>query len=266
MRNLKLTVSYDGTEFHGWQVQPGRPTVQGLLTAAFLQVTGEPVLVHGSGRTDAGTHALAQVANVHLENALPAENLLRALNMRLPAAIRVLAVAEVPLDFYARRAQSKLYRYRMFRDSVCPPFLRHFVYHFPYPLNETAMMAAAPGFAGTHDFTSVAAALDAAQALREGRHLLPAGHRRTHNIRTLLRSELRREGPELVYEVEGDGFLHHMVRNLMGVLQEVGQGKRTAADIPALLAAKSRRAAARTLPARGLYLVAVRYPEADAAG
>ncbi|MHB8734440.1 MAG: tRNA pseudouridine(38-40) synthase TruA [Terriglobales bacterium] len=259
MRNLKLTLSYDGTEFHGWQVQPGRPTVQGLLTAAFLQVTGERVLVHGSGRTDAGTHALAQVANVHLENVLPAENLLRALNTRLPAAIRVQEVADVPLDFYARRAHSKLYRYRMYRDSVCPPFLRHFVYHFPYRLDEEAMIAAAPLFAGTHDFTSVAASLDAAQARRERRDLLPVGHRRTHNIRTLIRSELCRAGPELIYEVEGDGFLHHMVRNLMGVLQEVGQGKRTAADLPAILAAKNRRAAARTLPARGLYLVAVRY-------
>src|SRR6185312_713871 len=158
-RTLRLRLAYDGSEFHGWQVQPGLATVQQAIQTALRQVTGEEASVHGSDRTDAGVHALGQVAHVELRQArLPVGNLLLALNARLPGSVRVLEVSEAARGFDARRhAISKLYRYRMYRDPVCPPFLRRYVYHHPYRLDEAAMSAAAPGFVGCHDFRSFAA-------------------------------------------------------------------------------------------------------------
>jgi tRNA pseudouridine38-40 synthase len=160
------------------------------------------------------------------------------------------AIEEVPAGFHARRdAVSKIYRYRIWRGPVCPPFLRLYVFHYPYPLREHAMAAAAPLFAGTHDFRSFAATPTKGAA--------PLAT----TVRTVLRSELRREGEELVYEVEGRGFLHHMVRNLVGFLLEIGRGARRGEEIPAVLAARSRGAAGPTAPARGLYLARVLYDE-----
>src|SRR5215831_13779224 len=158
MRNLKLILAYDGTDFSGWQVQPHAPSIQGTLASAVGRITGENVLPQGSGRTDAGVHALAQVATFATESVIPAENLVVALNDALPAAIRVLRVEEASAEFHARRsAQAKTYRYRMYRGGICPPFLARYVWHYPYPLDEAAMGAAAELVVGEHDFTSFAA-------------------------------------------------------------------------------------------------------------
>ena len=158
MRNLKLILSYDGAEFSGWQVQPDATTVQGTLASAIGRVTGEKVLPQGSGRTDAGVHALAQVMTFVTESSVPTENLLRALNDILPAAVRVLEVSEAPADFHARHsARAKTYRYRIYRGSICPPFLARYVWHYPYKLEEEKMARAAGLVVGEHDFTSFAA-------------------------------------------------------------------------------------------------------------
>ena len=144
MRNLKITLAYDGTEFCGWQVQPDAPSIQGTLASAIGRVTGEKVLPQGSGRTDAGVHALAQVATFSIESVIPPANLVVALNDVLPSAIRVLECAEVAADFHARKsAVAKTYRYRMYRGDICPPFLARYVWHYPYPLDFDAMASAA---------------------------------------------------------------------------------------------------------------------------
>src|SRR5882757_3574418 len=140
MRRLRFEVAYDGTEFNGWQVQPGLPTIQGILEHIISDMEGKTVHVAGSGRTDAGVHALAQVAAVSLENPIPPTNFRRAVNRLLPSAIRIGAVVEAPLDFHPRfDARRKTYEYRLYRGEVCPPFVRRYVCHHPYPLNESAM-------------------------------------------------------------------------------------------------------------------------------
>src|SRR5437868_7666465 len=158
MRNLKVTLSYDGTEFSGWQVQHDAVTVQGTLASAIGRITGEKVLPQGSGRTDAGVHALAQVMTFVTESSVPTENFLKAMNGILPLSIRVLEVVEAAPEFHARHsARAKTYRYRIYRGSICPPFLARYVWHFPYPLDEDAMGRAAGLEVGEHDFTSFAA-------------------------------------------------------------------------------------------------------------
>lgn len=248
-RRLRLLLAYDGSEFHGWQVQPGLHTVQQTLTGAIRAVTGECVVVHGAGRTDAGVHALGQVAHFDLlRSPIPAAALRPALNTRLPRSLRVLQADPASPGFHSRRdAVAKIYRYRLYRGPVCPPFLRHFVCHHPYPLQEAAMAAAAAAFVGQHDFRSFAASPARGAQLPRS------------TVRRLFRSELRRDGEELVYEVAGEGFLHHMVRNLVGFLLEVGRGSRSPADVSPVLAARSRAAAGPTAPPQGLYLVRVEY-------
>ncbi len=249
-RNLKLTMAYDGTEFSGWQVQPDAATVQGVLSFAIGRITGENVLPHGSGRTDAGVHALAQVATFVTNSAIPAQNLLRALNDVLPPAIRILQVEEVAADFHARKsAQAKTYRYRIYRGDICPPFLARYVWHYPYPLVESAMMEAARCVEGEHDFTSFAA-VDP-ERNQEGREV--------SNIRTIFSSLFERAGDELVYTVRGRGFLHHMVRNLVGTFLLVGKGTLQVPDIVRILRAQDRSSAGATAPAGGLFLVGVEY-------
>src|SRR5437763_5193458 len=158
MRNLKLILAYDGSEFCGWQVQPGEASVQDMLASAIGRITSEKVLPQGSGRTDAGVHALAQVATFQTESVIPAANLVVALNDTLPASIRILEASEAPADFHARKsAKAKTYRYRMYREAMCPPFLARYMWHYPYPLDFDAMAAAAPLIEGEHDFTSFAA-------------------------------------------------------------------------------------------------------------
>jgi tRNA pseudouridine38-40 synthase len=250
MRNLKLMLAYDGSEFHGWQVQPDVPTVQGTLAAAIARLTREQVLPQGSGRTDAGVHALAQVATCALAAPIPPPNLLRALNDVLPPAIRVLQVEEVPPEFHARRsARAKTYRYRVYRGEVCPPFLARYVAHYPSPLDETAMAAAAPLVEGEHDFTSFAA-VDPERGRED---------EEPSNIRTIFSSRWERQGDELVYTVRGNGFLHHMVRNLVGTFLLLGKGNFDQSALLGILEGRDRTAAGPTAPAAGLYLVNVEY-------
>jgi tRNA pseudouridine38-40 synthase len=250
MRNFKLTLAYDGTDFNGWQVQPDCPTIQGALASAIGRITGENVLPQGSGRTDAGVHALGQVATFTTESVIPAANLVTALNDILPASIRVLEASDVPPEFHARKsARSKTYRYRIYRSATCPPFLARYVWHYPYPLNEDAMCEAAPFIEGEHDFTSFAA-VDPERG-REGSEL--------SNVRQIFSSSWRREGDELIYEVRGNGFLHHMVRNLVATFLLVGKGSLTAEGMATILERRNRSLAGATAPASGLYLVGVEY-------
>jgi tRNA pseudouridine38-40 synthase len=252
MRNLKVILSYDGADFSGWQVQPDKATVQGTLASAIGRVTGEKVLPQGSGRTDAGVHALAQVVTFVTESSVPTENFLKALNDILPPSVRVLQVSEVPADFHARHAaQAKTYRYRIYRASICPPFLARYVWHYPYPLNEEAMARAASFVVGEHDFTSFAA-VDP----ERGREDDPAS-----KVRTIFFCSWERTGEELIYTVRGSGFLHHMVRNLVGTFILVGRGTLQPDDVTRILEARKRSEAGATAPASGLYLVGVEYPD-----
>jgi tRNA pseudouridine38-40 synthase len=258
MRNLKLTLAYDGSDFFGWQVQPGLETIQGALASAIGRLTGEKVLPQGSGRTDAGVHALAQVATFATESVIPAENWQKALNDILPPAIRVLEVNEVAAQFHARKsALGKMYRYRMYRGAVCPPFLARYVWHFPYPLDEIAMAEAAAVVVGEHDFTSFAA-VDEEQGPYHGIETQRDSAEQS-NVRKIFSSAWVREGDEFVYTVSGSGFLHHMVRNLVGTFLLVGKGTLRVADVQRILEARNRSAAGATAPAAGLCLVKVEY-------
>ncbi len=265
VRNLKLLLSYDGADFAGWQVQPGRTTVQGALASAIGRLSGENVLPQGSGRTDAGVHALAQVASFATGSAIPVENWLRALNDILPASIRVLEVTEAAHEFHARKsARAKTYRYRMHRGAICPPFLARYVWHYPYPMEEAAMIAAAGVVAGEHDFTSFAAVdPEREERMAAGENLGASNSGTTHvqttNVRTIFSSSWTREGEELIYTVRGSGFLHHMVRNLIGTFVLVGKGTLSREDLIRILDARDRTAAGPTAPACGLYLVEVDY-------
>jgi len=250
MRNLKMILSYDGAEFSGWQVQPNTTTVQGTLASAIGRITGEKVLPQGSGRTDAGVHALAQVVTFVTESSVPTTNFVKALNDVLPTSVRVLEVIEVAPDFHARKsARAKTYRYRIYREAICPPFLARYVWHYPYPLDEEAMARAAARVEGEHDFTSFAA-VDP----ERGREDEPIS-----NVRKIFSSHWERGGEEFVYTVRGSGFLHHMVRNLVGTFILVGKGTLSAEDVTRILEARNRSAAGATAPASGLYLVGVEY-------
>ncbi|SRR5579871_249270 len=250
MRHLKLTIAYDGSEFAGWQIQPDADTVQGRIATAIGRITGEKVLPQGSGRTDAGVHALAQVATFATASPVPAANFVVALNDLLPPSVRILAAAEVAAEFHARKsAQRKTYRYRINREAICSPFLSRYVWHYPYPLNEDAMAEAAPLMQGEHDFTSFAA-VDP----ERGRDEVPAS-----NVRTIFSSQWRRDRDELIYTVSGSGFLHHMVRNLVGTFILVGKGTLAPSEVTRILEMRNRSAAGATAPASGLYLVKVEY-------
>ena len=246
MRRIKLTIAYDGTDFSGWQVQPDRPTIQGILEEIFLGIEGAPVHVAGSGRTDAGVHALGQVAAVTLSNPIPLYNLRKAVNRLLPPSIRILAAEEVPEAFHPRYdAVSKTYEYRIVRSEVCSPFERRYVHHHPYPLNEGAMIEAAPLLAGTHDFSAFAATDDRDA---EGKT----------KVRTIFESRLERIDHRLIYRVTGSGFLKHMVRNLVGALLEVGKANLDRNRLIQSLSPPFARVGA-TAPASGLFLVSVTY-------
>ena len=277
-QNWKLIVSYDGTEFRGWQVQPEQVTVQGELQAALGRVTGESPLPQGSGRTDAGVHALAQVASFALGAAIPPENLIRALNRTLPDSIRVLSAAHVPADFHARHSTvAKTYEYRVFVERtaapaqpaprrICPPFLARYVYSYPWPLSLAALNDAAQRFVGTHDFLSFAAT-DPDQSTRNGGTTVEneEGEPQKNAIRTVFGSgwheQQTADGSLLIYRVRGSGFLHHMVRNLVGTMLDVGRGYTPADAIPGMIAARARSAAGPTAPPQGLFLHSVEYPE-----
>jgi len=283
VRNIRLVLAYDGTDFHGWQRQPSLPTIQDCVESAIERVTGEKSRVWGSGRTDAGVHALNQVANFKVACPIPCENLKKALNNLLPPTVRVKEATEVREDFHARYdVRRKTYRYRILQAPVCSPFLWRFVWHYPYPLDAAAMAAAARGFEGEHDFTSFAAvsgeepefgiqnsefrirtspARDVGTA-RTGRDDGMTGDERSKQmVRVIFSSRLisRPRTSMLIYEVSGNGFLHHMVRNMVGTLMEVGRGKLTPADVTRILAARDRTLAGPTAPAQGLCLGKVEY-------
>ena len=246
MRSLKLTLAYDGTNYVGWQRQANGLSVQQLVEEALAPTEpgGRPPTVVGAGRTDAGVHALGQVATVNLQSDLTASALQRALNFRLPADIRVLGAVDAPLGFHAQfHARAKTYRYRIITTTVLSPFDRWFVWHHPMRYDVAAMRDAAARFVGTHDFASC-----------QGR-----GAFIRETTRTIHRVEIRETGGEIVFEVEGDGFLRQMVRIMVGTLVDVGRGARTADTITAVLDAKDRRAAGPTAPAQGLTLVSVKY-------
>jgi tRNA pseudouridine38-40 synthase len=254
---------YDGSDFRGWQVQPGLVTVQGTLSDAIERVTGERVLPQGSGRTDAGVHALAQVASFLLTAPIPAANLHRALNRTLPESIRILSAGHAAADFQARHsARGKIYEYRIYRGEICPPWLARYVYALNWPLDLERMQSAAELVCGRHDFTSFAATdPDLTQRASE--------QREPDNIREIISSEWRATNPrpcdhcdpceQWIYRVRGSGFLHHMVRNLVGTFLDVGRGHLALESIPAILAARSRAQAGPTAPARGLFLAEVEY-------
>ena len=276
LQTWKLTLAYDGTEFRGWQVQPNDPTIQGELQSALGRITGESPLPQGSGRTDAGVHALGQVASFALQAPIPPENLLRALNRTLPPSIRILEARTAPSAFHARHsAVAKTYEYRVFRESICPPFLARYVHACPWPMDVEALQTSARLFEGEHDFSSFAATdpepsgrgLDAETELDP--RPLP---RPEFQVEPLTPSTVRRvfsscweerqceAGRLLVYRVRGNGFLHHMVRNLVGTMLDVGRGRLHVGEIPGILAARARSAAGPTAPARGLFLHSVEYP------
>ncbi len=253
-------------------MQPGQSTVQGHLQDALCRVTGEAPLPQGSGRTDAGVHALAQVASFELAAPIPADNLLRALNRTLPSAIRILEARTMPSGFHARHsALAKTYEYRVWIErqesvDICPPFLSRYAHVCPWDLGRDALQATAEAFAGTHDFASFAASdpdLSTRGAQLEKTNVGDDEESPRSTVRTILSSAWEERmtdlGPLLVYRVRGDGFLHHMVRNLVGTMIEVGRGALKASDIAEILAARSRSAAGPTAPACGLFLHSVDY-------
>jgi tRNA pseudouridine38-40 synthase len=253
--NWKLVLAYDGTEFHGWQVQPELATIQGALSDAIERIVGERVLPQGSGRTDSGVHALGQVASFTLAAPIPAANFQRALNRALPESVRVLSAETVSPGFHARHdALEKTYEYRICRDEICPPTLARYVYALNWPLDLAAMACAAGLVRGRYDFTSFAAN-DPEVETRDA----PSDFEAPDNVRTILESCWTSEGGLLIYRVTGDGFLHHMVRNLVGTFLDVGRGAIAPESIPKILAARNRSAAGPTAPARGLFLVKVTY-------
>jgi tRNA pseudouridine38-40 synthase len=222
MQTIKLTIAYDGSGFHGWQLQPGLPTIQGALQDALRQITQEPITIQGASRTDAGVHAQGQVAHFKTRSTLDPHEIQRGMNALLPPTIRIVAAQEVGQDFHARwLAQGKTYRYRIYRGEVLPPFDHRRAFHYPWPLDEAAMSAAARAFAGQHDFTSFAASTGS----------------------------------------EEDDKDRDMLRKIVGTLIEVGRGRLAPTDIPEIFAARDRSRSGPTVPPEGLYLVALEYPD-----
>jgi tRNA pseudouridine38-40 synthase len=246
LRTLKLTLAYDGTNYVGWQRQVNGLSIQEVVESAFAPLAGGAApAIAGASRTDAGVHARGQVASVHTAVGLGVDAIQRALNVRLPAEIRVLDVADARPGFHARvHAIGKVYRYRIAIGSVVSPFDRWFVWHAPEARDVASMRQAAARLVGTHDFASFQA----------------SGSSIRRTVRTIHRLDVREEPGEIVVDVEGDGFLRHMVRAIAGTLIDVAAGTRSASSIPAILEAKDRRAAGPTAPAAGLTLLAVRYP------
>lgn len=247
MRRIRVTVAYDGTGYHGWQVQPGLTTIQGELERAVSELESAPVSVAGSGRTDAGVHALGQVAAFDLANPIPLENLRRALNRLLPRDIRVLSTEEAAPDFHPRyQAKAKTYEYRILRPEICLPFERLYVWHHPYPLDAGPMREFAALLEGEHDFSAFAAADEKDEPGRS-------------KVRRVFSSSFECEGERWVYRVRGSGFLKHQVRMTVGTLVEAGKGNVTRGEFLARLTAGFEGKAGPALPASGLFLVSVEY-------
>jgi len=254
MRYFKLTIAYDGTDFHGWQIQPNKPTVQGEIISILRRLTQEHIHFHGAGRTDSGVHALGQVGSFKTKSALSAQEFQRALNALLPPTIRIMESEEVGPDFNARWSSvGKIYRYRIYRGRVVPPMLWRFVLHYPFPLDEDAMRDAAARFVGMHDFASFAASSGSEDDDKE----------RTTE-REIYATELVRsaDNAELVFTVQGRSFLRYMVRKMVGTLLDVGRGKLQPCDIDRLYELRDRSKSGPTVPPQGLFMVEVHHEEA----
>jgi tRNA pseudouridine38-40 synthase len=242
MQNYKTVISYDGTAYHGWQVQPEVKTIQGLVEKALAKITKTEVSVMGAGRTDAGVHALAQVANFRIEQTISEEELFRAMNALLPQDIRIISLKEAPSDFHAlRSAKGKVYKYRLYTGSRISPFIVRYVHHHPYPIDSKAMEEAAAMFVREANFNPFSA------------------NRELHPVRRVTHSEITYEGREIHLTIAGNGFLRYMVRAIMGTLLEVGRGRLAPADIDKLFAGEKRTLSSPTAPARGLCLMEVIY-------
>jgi tRNA pseudouridine38-40 synthase len=241
---FKLIVEYDGTDYHGWQIQPDGPTIQGVLEDAIRRMLAEAVRVAAAGRTDAGVHAAGQVVSFTLQRAVAADTLLRGLNALTPCDISIRDAAVVSDDFDPRRAaRSRVYLYRIWNARWPSPFWRRYAWHVAHPLDAERMRAAAAYLVGEHDFTSFQA----------------AGCDAEHAVRRVLRSEIEQTGPLISYTIEATAFLRHMVRNIVGTLVEVGSVGRPPEIVPTLLAARDRTVAGPTAPACGLCLTRVNY-------
>ncbi|GAB4232447.1 MAG: tRNA pseudouridine(38-40) synthase TruA [Acidobacteriota bacterium] len=241
----RMKLQYLGTRYHGWQVQKDRVTIQGVLRSILSELAGEPVSVVGASRTDAGVHALGQVAHFKFPPRETIPDLKKTLNALLPWDIRVTHLEPAPPKFHARwHACRKRYDYWIYPHEVLPPFLYGRILHFPQRLDVPAMQRAARHLEGAHDFSSFTAKASADK----------------NHERTLFASRVVQRGRCLLYQVEGSGFLHHMVRNIVGTLLEVGQGERDPDSLPELLGARDRTLAGPTAPAQGLYLVRIWYP------
>jgi len=254
MRYFKLTIAYDGTDFHGWQIQADKPTIQGEIVNVLRRITQERIHLHGSGRTDAGVHALGQIGSFKTQSSLSAGEFQRALNAILPPTIRIMDAEETGPDFNARwSARGKIYRYRIYRGKVVPPSEWRYVLHYPFPLNEEKMREAAAKFVGLHDFASFAASTGSEEDDRE---------RSTE--REIYSTELARSpnNEELVYTVRGRSFLRYMVRKVVGTLLDVGRGRLQPEDIDKLYAMRDRSKSGPTVPPQGLCMVKVELEEA----
>jgi tRNA pseudouridine38-40 synthase len=253
MRYIKLTIAYDGTDFHGWQVQKNKPTVQGEIINVLRRLTQENITLHGAGRTDAGVHALGQIGSFRTQSTLSAGEFQRALNAILPPTIRVMQAEETGPQFNARwSAKGKIYRYRIYRGKVVPPMAYRYVLHYPFPLNEDAMREATSRFVGMHDFSSFAASTGSEEDDKE------RSMEREVYAAELVRSA---DNEELVFTIRGRSFLRYMVRKIVGTLLDVGRGKLTVEDIDRLFALKDRSKSGPTVPSQGLTMVEVQLDE-----
>ncbi len=240
----KITLQYLGTRYHGWQIQRGQVTVQGVLRDALGELAGVPIQLAGASRTDSGVHAFGQVAHCYFPERETIADLRKALNAILPKDIRVLRVERVPDHFHAQRsARTKSYEYRIYNGPVLSPFNYGRVCHIVHPLDFEEMQMGAELLLGVHDFSGFAASTTTAK----------------NRVREITRSQMKKQGRNLVYRVEADGFLHHMVRNIVGTLLEIGLQKRAPTEITTILESADRGNAGVTAPPEGLYLVRVWY-------
>ncbi len=259
MHNIKLTLAYDGTDFSGWQIQPGQPTIQGALSDVLEKLTQQRLQIQGAGRTDAGVHAAGQVANFKTQSELSAGEFQRAFNALLPPSIRVVAAEKAGPDFHARwSAVAKTYRYRIFRGRVVPPFLWRYVQHDPFPLDFGAMAEAAREFEGEQDFTSFAASTGSEEVDHERTMTRVIYHSEMVRVTG---AELYNSGEEWVYTVRGKSFLRYMVRKIAGTLIDVGRGKLRPEDMQKLFEMRDRSKSGSTMPPHGLCLAEVEYPD-----